>query len=90
MNNKLVYWIPVMGVFVSLAQFDKENDLGVVWPYYQAVMILAIIWIMLLWRSERLLVSNRPTDCQEGFLFQKFPENSNLVPLPCGLSVPVE
>ncbi len=46
MNNKLIYWIPIVGIFVSLAQFDKETDLGAVWPYYQAVMILAIIWIV--------------------------------------------
>lgn len=45
MNNKLIYWIPIIGVFVSLAKFDKEIDLGAAWPYYQAVMILATIWI---------------------------------------------
>lgn len=46
MNNKLIYWIPIIGMFVSLAKFDQEIDLGPVWPYYQAVMILAIIWII--------------------------------------------
>jgi hypothetical protein len=45
MNNKLIYWIPIVGVFVSLAKYDQENDMGAFWSYYQAVMILAIIWI---------------------------------------------
>jgi hypothetical protein len=46
MSNKLIYWIPIVGMFVSLAKFDQEVELGPVWPYYQAVMILAIIWII--------------------------------------------
>ena len=46
MNNKLIYWIPIVGVFVSLAQFDKELDLGAAWPYYQALMIMSVIWII--------------------------------------------
>ena len=46
MSNKLIYWIPVVGVFVSLAHYEKENDLGAFWSYYQAVMMMAIIWII--------------------------------------------
>ena len=45
MSYKLLYWIPIIGVFVSLVKYEKENDLGVFWPYYQAVMIIATIWI---------------------------------------------
>lgn len=46
MINKLIYWIPIVGVFVSLANYDKDNDMGTFWSYYQAVMILATIWIV--------------------------------------------
>ncbi|WP_207512959.1 hypothetical protein [Longitalea luteola] len=46
MNNKLIYWIPIIGVFVSLAHYEKENDMGAFWSYYQALMILATIWII--------------------------------------------
>ncbi|HEY1201886.1 MAG TPA: hypothetical protein VGE79_12930 [Niastella sp.] len=46
MIYKLLYWIPIVGVFVSLANYEKENDMGIVWPYYQAVMIIATIWIV--------------------------------------------
>lgn len=45
MNNKLIYWIPIVGAFVSLINYDKENDLGDFWSYYQAIMVMAIIWI---------------------------------------------
>jgi hypothetical protein len=46
MNNKLIYWIPIIGVFVSLAHYEKENDMGEFWSYYQAVMIMGAIWII--------------------------------------------
>jgi hypothetical protein len=46
MNNKLIYWIPIVGVFVSLVQYDKENGMGAWWGYYQAFMILIFIWAM--------------------------------------------
>jgi hypothetical protein len=46
MINKLIYWIPIIGVFVSLMRYDKENDMSIFWSYYQAVMIIASIWII--------------------------------------------
>jgi hypothetical protein len=44
--NKLILWIPILGAFVSLAQYEKENDLGAFWSYYQAIMMIATIWII--------------------------------------------
>jgi len=46
MNNKLIMWIPIVGVFVSLVNFDKENGMSVFWCYYQAGMLVVFIWIM--------------------------------------------
>lgn len=46
MNNKLIYWIPIVGIFVSLAHYERENDMGPFWSYYQAIMIMATIWII--------------------------------------------
>ena len=44
--NKLIYWIPIVGVFVSLVQYDKENGMSIFWSYYQTGMIVVIIWII--------------------------------------------
>ena len=46
MANKLIYWIPIIGIFVSLVNFDKENGMGTLWAYYQAAMLVVFIWIM--------------------------------------------
>jgi len=46
MSTKLIYWIPVIGAFVSLAHYEKENNLGEFWSYYQAFMMMAVIWII--------------------------------------------
>jgi hypothetical protein len=46
MTNKLIYWIPIVGVFVSLVNFDKENGMSVGWCYYQAGTLVVFIWIM--------------------------------------------
>ena len=46
MTNKLVYWIPIVGVFVSLVQYDKENGMSPGWAYYQAGMLVVFIWII--------------------------------------------
>jgi hypothetical protein len=46
MNNKLIYWIPIIGAFVSLIQFEKENGMNAFWSYYQAIMIMAFITIV--------------------------------------------
>lgn len=44
MHNKLIYWIPIVGVFVTLAHYDKDNGMGTFWSAYQTAMILGIIW----------------------------------------------
>lgn len=46
MNNKLIYWIPIVGVFVSLVNYDKENGMGAFWSYYQAFALVVVIWIV--------------------------------------------
>jgi hypothetical protein len=46
MNNKLIYWIPIVGVLVSLVNYHKDNEMGVFWAYYQAVVTMAIIFIL--------------------------------------------
>ena len=46
MSHKLIMWIPIVGVFVSLVNFDKENGMSVFWSYYQAAMLVVFIWIM--------------------------------------------
>ena len=46
MTQKLIYWIPILGIFISLANYEKENGMGAFWAYYQATMLLAFIWIM--------------------------------------------
>ena len=46
MTNKLIYWIPIVGVFVTLVHFEKDNGMGVFWAYYQAFMLVIFIWIM--------------------------------------------
>ena len=46
MKNKLIYWIPIVGIFVSLVQYDKDNGLGAFWGYYQAATLVITIWII--------------------------------------------
>jgi len=46
MSNKLIYWIPVVGVFVSLANYRKENGMSDFWAYYQAFVSMASIMII--------------------------------------------
>ena len=43
MNNKLIYWVPIVGVFISLVNYDKENGMNAFWSYYQAIMMIAFI-----------------------------------------------
>jgi len=45
MNSKLIYWIPVVGVFVSLVKYDKDNGMGAGWCYYQAFTLVILIWV---------------------------------------------
>jgi hypothetical protein len=45
-QNKTIYWIPLVGVFVSLYNYDKDNGMSRAWNYYQAVMIMLFIAIM--------------------------------------------
>lgn len=46
MNNKLIYWIPIVGVFVSLVHYDKENGMRPIWAYYQAIVLVVLIWVI--------------------------------------------
>jgi hypothetical protein len=46
MNSKLIYWIPIVGVFISLVNYDKDNGMGPIWGYYQAAMLVIFIWII--------------------------------------------
>ena len=46
MHNKLIYWIPIVGIVVSLMRYDKDNGLGAFWSAYQTTMLLVIIWIV--------------------------------------------
>jgi hypothetical protein len=46
MHNKAIYWIPIVGVFISLVHYDKDNGMGSFWSAYQTAMILIIIWIV--------------------------------------------
>jgi hypothetical protein len=46
MNNKLILWLPIVGAFVSLAHYDKENGMKPIWAYYQAAALVVIIWII--------------------------------------------
>jgi hypothetical protein len=46
MVSKTIYWIPIVGVFVSLVHWDKENGMGAFWAYYQAATLIVFIWIM--------------------------------------------
>ena len=46
MTNKVILWIPIVGVFVSLVNFDKENNLGAFWAYYQAITLILLIWVI--------------------------------------------
>ena len=46
MNNKLIYWIPVVGVFFTLINYRKDNNMNSFWPYYQAVVSMATIGLI--------------------------------------------
>ncbi|MBS1602296.1 MAG: hypothetical protein JST42_06475 [Bacteroidetes bacterium] len=46
MTSKLIYWIPIVGVFVTLVHFEKDNGMGIGWCYYQAFALIVFIWIM--------------------------------------------
>lgn len=48
MENKLIYWIPVVGLLFSLFNYDKDNGMAPWWSYYQAVMVIALISFMTL------------------------------------------
>ena len=52
MNNKLIYWIPIVGVIVSLMHYEKENGMGSLWAYYQTFVIVAIIWVVAFLQSS--------------------------------------
>jgi hypothetical protein len=46
MKSKTIYWIPIVGIFVSLVRYDRDNGMGAGWGYYQAAMLVIFIWIM--------------------------------------------
>lgn len=46
MANRLVYWVPIVGMFVSLVRFDKENGMNTFWCYYQTAFLLVLIWVL--------------------------------------------
>jgi TRAP-type uncharacterized transport system fused permease subunit len=46
MNNKLIYWIPIVGVVVTLMHYSKDNGMSAFWAYYQAFVLVIIIWII--------------------------------------------
>lgn len=46
MDNKLLYWIPVIGFLVCIARYEQENDLSLFWSYYQAAMVIGFIAIV--------------------------------------------
>jgi hypothetical protein len=46
MGGKIKYWVPVFGVFISLVNYDKDNDMGIMWAFYQTVVCLALIFVI--------------------------------------------
>jgi len=46
MNYKLIYWIPLVGVLISLANYKKDNGMSAFWAYYQAVVTMGSIWLI--------------------------------------------
>jgi hypothetical protein len=46
MDNKLIYWIPVVGFIVCIANYEKENTMGMFWSYYQAAMVIGFISVI--------------------------------------------
>jgi|GEM_PF-593520 len=46
MSGKLIYWVPIVGVFVSLVHYDRENGMSAFWCYYQTAILMGFIWIM--------------------------------------------
>jgi hypothetical protein len=43
MKNKLLYWIPVIGLLVSLLKYEVDNGMPHFWSYYQALMVISLI-----------------------------------------------
>jgi TRAP-type uncharacterized transport system fused permease subunit len=46
MHNKLIYWIPIVGIVVTLVHYDKDNGMSTFWSAYQTTMLLLIIWVV--------------------------------------------
>ena len=46
MHNKLIYWIPIVGVLVTLMHYERDNGMSIGWCYYQAGVLVVFIWIM--------------------------------------------
>jgi hypothetical protein len=48
MKNKLIYWIPLVGILVTLLNYEEDNGMSMGWMYYQALMLLGFIATMTL------------------------------------------
>ena len=46
MKNKFLYWIPVVGIFVTLLKYEEDNGMGMGWMYYQTISLMSCIAIM--------------------------------------------
>ena len=46
MTNKLIYWVPIVGVFVTLVHYDKDNGMSTFWCYYQTAALVTTIWVL--------------------------------------------
>ena len=44
MGYKLIYWIPFVGVLISLVNYKKDNEMSPFWAYYQAVVTMGLIF----------------------------------------------
>jgi hypothetical protein len=48
MKNKAIYWIPVVGIFVTLINYEEDNGMSMGWMYYQTLSLMAFIASMTL------------------------------------------
>jgi hypothetical protein len=47
-KNRNIYWIPIIGMLVSLMHYSDDNGMDYGWNYYQAVSLMALIAILTL------------------------------------------
>jgi hypothetical protein len=46
MGSKLIYWIPFVGVLISLVNYHKDNEMSAFWAYYQAFVTMGLIFFL--------------------------------------------